>query len=249
MKINNKNKFLLSFIFLNLFSFSLSQADLLKTDSELSPQGKKDKALFNSCFNAAKRGDAEAMGVLGLLYERGRGTPKDYGEAVKWLQRGARKNDASAQNNLGFLYLKGKGVKQSGVEALNWFQKAADQGLASAQENLGLLYGGGKGIKKDYEKAFFWFRKAAEQNELEAQINLAIMYSLGEGGPKDFIESHKWFSLALGQNPVDEGKIAELRDNIEWLEKRMNGRDIDEAKKRAESWKPARTTPEKSKTD
>ncbi|HEY5038183.1 MAG TPA: tetratricopeptide repeat protein [bacterium] len=231
--------------FLPLFYFSLLVlAPLGRADDSISDglsvgQSKEEKDNFISCRNAAQRGDAQAMGLLGLMYEKGRGTTKDYGEALKWLQRGAKKGDAADQNNLGFLYLKGLGVKKDDAQALMWFQKAADQGLASAQENLGLMYGGGEGTHKDYEKAFGWFKKAAEQNDLEAQINLATLYSLGEGGPKDFVESHKWFSLALKHPSLSDNQLSDLRDDIEWLEKRMSGKSIAKAKKLAAVWEPS----------
>lgn len=215
----------------------LLPAGLFKDDNDLSPQAKIDKNNFESCRIAAQKGDAQAMGVLGLMYEKGLGTDQDYVQAVHWLEKGAKKGDAPSQNNLGFLYLKGRSVKQNNAKARQWFEKAAAQGLALAQENLGLIYGGGLGVKKDYEKAFSWFKQAAQQDDAEAQTNLAIMYSLGEGGPKDFIESYKWFSLALAHSPVGD-ELSDLRDNIEWLEKRMSGKDVAEAKNRVERWRP-----------
>jgi TPR repeat protein len=230
--------------YLSLFCFFLSasipvaRADELSGGKLFAAPSQEDQEDFYSCRREAQRGNAKSMGLLGLMYEKGRGTARDYGEALKWLQRGAQKGDAAAQNNLGFLYLKGAGTKKDAALALKWFAKAAEQGLASAQENLGLIYGGGEGIPKDYSKAFGWFKKAAEQNDLEAQINLAMLYSLGEGGPKDYVESHKWFSLALKHSSLEEGQLSDLRDDIEWLEKRMSGDQIDEAQKRAMEWKP-----------
>jgi TPR repeat protein len=197
-----------------------------------------DQEAFESCHRAAQKGDAQAMGLLGLMYEKGRGTPRDDQKAVEWLKKGALKGDAAAQNNLGFLYLKGRGLARNLVQAKKWFEKSAAQGLASAQENLGLIYSGTKGIPKDYEKAFGWFKKAAEQGDLEAQINLAVMYSLGEGGPRDYVKSYQWFVIALAQDHQEDAKVAELRDNIEWLEKRMTNGQVAEAKKLADHWRP-----------
>jgi uncharacterized protein len=204
-----------------------------------SPGKKSEKEKFEACHRDAQRGDAKAQALLGLMYEEGVGTPKDYAEALHWLQLGARKGDATAQNNLGVLYFKGLGVKEDDGEALQWFQRAAGQGLASAQGNLGLMYGRGQGTPKDYAKALEWFKKAAEQNDVESQINLATLYSLGEGSPKNYIESHKWFSLALKNESLQGDQVGELRDNIEWLEKRMTGKEIAEAKKRASEWNPS----------
>ena len=102
------------------------------------------------------------------------------------------------------------------------------------------MYGrGAGGVHKDYAQSLEWFKKAAEQNDADSQVNLAQMLSLGEGGPKDYIESHKWFSLALKHHSLEKSQVSELRNNIEWLEKHMTGKETDEAQKRAEDWKPS----------
>src|SRR5581483_4825264 len=201
-----------------------------------SSQDKKDELFFHDTFQKAQAGDSRAMGTLGLLYEKGLGCGQSDVEALKWFKQGARKGDSDSQNNLGFLYFKGLGIKENDSEALRWFQKAADQGLASAQENLGLIYARGTGVPKNHAKALAWFKKAAEQNDSEAQVNLAQMLSLGQGGPKDMVESYQWFSLALRHPNLEDEKIEELRNDIEWLEKRMKSGQIAEAKKRADQW-------------
>ena len=208
------------------------------TPSALSTD-KDYQELFQGYWRDAQRGDAKAMGVVGLMFEKGLGCPKDYEKAFHWLMRGAQKGDDEAQNNLGFLYYRGLWVPENGAEALRWFTKAADQGLASAQENLGLLYGEGHGVPKDDAKALVWFQKAAQQDYLEAQINLGQMLSIGEGAPKDMIEADKWFTLAL-KHSIDDGALLEnLRNDLEWLEKHMAQKDIDEAKNRADAWHPS----------
>jgi TPR repeat protein len=206
-----------------------------------------DKEFFRSNFHQAQRGEAKAMGILGLLYLKGLGCGQDNGEALQWLKRGAQKGDADAQNNLGYLYFMGLGVKEDGVEALKWFTKAASQGLSSAAGNMGLLYARGAGVPKDYAKALEWFKKAAEQNDADSQVNLAQMLSLGQGSPKDWVESYKWFSLALKHPSLEDAQVADLRNDIEWLEKRMTGEEIAEAKKRAWEWNPSQAKNPSSK--
>ena len=198
----------------------------------------EDVKYFKDCHRAAQKGDPKAQNTLGLLYEKGMGVSKDYAEALKWFQKAAKKGNAEGQNNLAFMYFKGLGVKQDNDQALQWFQKAADQGLASAQENLGLMYGQGQGVKKNPSQALEWFKKAAEQDDPDSQIDLGVLYSLGEGTAKDYVESHKWFTLALRHENLTDDQVQELRGDIEWLEKHMTGKQMDEAKKRAAEWKP-----------
>jgi TPR repeat protein len=74
---------------------------------------------------------------LGIAYANGRGVPKDYVEAVKWVRKAAEQNDVPAQSVLGICYFKGQGVKKDYTEAVKWFRKAAEQNDVRAQNNLG----------------------------------------------------------------------------------------------------------------
>jgi uncharacterized protein len=234
-----KTRFLLSLLAFLAPAAPLLAQDILKpTDSNA-----EDQEAFKTALRDSQRGDAQAMGTLGLMYEKGLGCATDLGKAFYWINRGARKGDAASENNLGYLYLKGLGVKEDDTEALIWFQKAADQGLASAQGNLGLVYGRGLGVRKDYDQALLWFKKAAEQGDSDSQVNLAQMLSLGEGAPKDYVESHKWFSIALQNHALTDAQVEDLRNDIGWLENRMTGAQIDEARKRASGWEGVKATP------
>ena len=227
------------FIFYYLGACPLVFAQEFDDPSQTSLEAKDYTKVFRQTKIDAERGDPKAAGNLGLLYQKGLGTPANNQLALQWLTRGAKKGDASAQNNLGFLYYKGIGVKQNYTQALKWFQKAADQDLASAQTNLGLMYGAGLGVAQDYVKALEYFRKAAEQDDIDAQVNLGMMYSLGEGTDPNDVEAYKWFYLALQHVISEDEKRAEIRDDIQWLEKHMKNEDIDLARKKASAWKPA----------
>jgi TPR repeat protein len=101
----------------------------------------------------------------------------------------------------------------------------------------------GTGVPKDLAQAREWFQKAADQGDLEAQVNLAQMFSLGQGGPKDLVASYQWFTLALKRHRLDKAKLEELRDDLEWLEKRMTGAQVAEAKKKAAVWEKDHALP------
>jgi TPR repeat protein len=49
----------------------------------------------------AEQGDASAQSNLGVLYEKGQGTARDYREALKWYRQAAQQGYADAQFNLG----------------------------------------------------------------------------------------------------------------------------------------------------
>ena len=61
------------------------------------------------------------------MYAQGHGTPRDYGEAVKWLRLAAEQGSAVAQFNLGLMYDKGRGVRQGYIEAHKWYALSASR--------------------------------------------------------------------------------------------------------------------------
>ncbi len=80
----------------------------------------------------AQSGNAFAQNQLGVMYNRGRGVPQDYIEAIHWWQAAAEQGHAIAQCNLGIMYSYGQGVKQDEVPAHMWFNLAAARGLKEA---------------------------------------------------------------------------------------------------------------------
>ena len=158
----------------------------------------------------AEQGNAAAQLKLGLMYDNGRGVPRDYQEALKWYRLAAEQGNAAAQFNLGAMYASGVGVPLDYQEAVRWYRLAAEQGYAGAQHNLGLKYEYGDGVPQDYQEAVRWYRLAAEQGNGSysqfAQYRLRVMYSklgdkyaYGEGVPEDDAEAAKWYRKAAEQ--------------------------------------------------
>ena len=88
---------------------------------------------------SADAGDAEAMLNLGVMYENGRGVPKDEAEAVRWYRKSADAGDTKAMLNLGRAYENGQGVPKDAAEAILWFHKAlSSSGLSPADHQLAL---------------------------------------------------------------------------------------------------------------
>ena len=86
---------------------------------------------------AAKRGHANAQGMLGDFYRQGKhGLTQSDKRASEYYTLAAEQGDAGAQINLGTMYVNGKGVTKSYLEARKWFSKAAAQGNEVAIQNL-----------------------------------------------------------------------------------------------------------------
>lgn len=89
-------------------------------------------AFFRDYSERSFRGDLDAMVALGMLYESGYGTTKDYGAAVSWYRKAADSGHAEAMYRLGRLHLGGFGVDQNEISARQLFELAAKNGDRSA---------------------------------------------------------------------------------------------------------------------
>ena len=76
----------------------------------------------------AEKGYDLAQLVLSMMYDSGKGVPKEDKEAVKWYRLAAEQWNAEAQSNLGGIYGNGAGVIQDYVRAHMWWNIAASSG-------------------------------------------------------------------------------------------------------------------------
>lgn len=90
--------------------FQIQLGDILSKDSYYLMRNKsneyKDKAAY-WYMQAAKAGNAEAQGKIGIAYKYGKGVKQDFNKAIFWLKNGAEKNDTLALFNLGSIYANG----------------------------------------------------------------------------------------------------------------------------------------------
>jgi TPR repeat protein len=121
----------------------------------------------------AQEGNRGAQYNLGMMYNEGRGVPRNSAEALKWFQRAADQGDREAQRDLAYLYKHGDGIPRNNVEAFKWYRLAAEQGDAVAQFNVGYMYGSGEGTRVNNVEAYRWFALAVE--------NLAFSDSFNRG--------------------------------------------------------------------
>lgn len=79
--------------------------------------------------------------MLGWMYYAGKGTSRNYTEALKWFRYAAEQGHATAQYNLGAMYFEGKGTPKDLKEGRKWLELAADQGEENAIKMLRELFG------------------------------------------------------------------------------------------------------------
>ena len=114
----------------------------------------------------AEKGDSIAQFHLAKMYREGKGVPKDYKAAVKWLNLSGEQGNASAQYHLGVAYSFGLGVVPDYQIALKWYRRSAEQGNVFAQHHLSLLYYLGNGVPENKVYAHMW-ANLASSNGLE----------------------------------------------------------------------------------
>lgn len=162
----------------------------------------------------AMDGDVSAQNMLGWLYSRGLGVPKNRDEATRWYGKALRQyriaaaqGDIDSQFRIGLAYEAGRGVAVDYAEALKWYGLAAGRGHVRAQTSLGSMHGYGQGVPRNYREQIKWYTMAARQGDIWAQSNLAHIYLLGAGKagidgdfvPQSYARAAKWFLMAAEQ--------------------------------------------------
>ena len=94
------------------------------------------QAAFRAASEAANRGDAPALHILGLIEWLGYGRPADAEKAFAFFLQSAEKGFPPACLQVADMYAKGEGVKADPEAAERWLKKAREK---SAGEDLQLL--------------------------------------------------------------------------------------------------------------
>jgi uncharacterized protein len=138
--------------------------------------------------------------ILGIMYVKGQGVPKDYAVGMRWLRLAADKGLADAQNEVGVLYQQGLGVERNEAEAVKWFRRAADQGgLVVAQNNLADSYILGLGVPENFAEAIKWYRIAADQSSAYAENVIGVAYEHGFHVAQNDAEAFRWYRRAANR--------------------------------------------------
>ena len=95
----------------------------------------------------AEKGDAAAQNSLGVMYEQGKGVPRNQKKAVFWYRKAADQGLDTAQYNLYRWHIGGEGKDYK--KAAAWCRKAAEQGHAGCLTSLGVIYNDGLGVPPD----------------------------------------------------------------------------------------------------
>ena len=89
------------------------------------PEGEAAKAYAEGNIAKARKiweelaanGDGQAMNNLGVLYDQGKGTDPDVGQAINWFAKSARAGNPSGMSNYGRMLEQGRGLPANPEEA------------------------------------------------------------------------------------------------------------------------------------
>ncbi|KAL9084849.1 MAG: hypothetical protein Q9159_005012 [Coniocarpon cinnabarinum] len=140
--------------------------------------------------HAASLGDGPAMFKLGMISLRGLlEQPRNYSEAVSWLQKAADKADENsphAVHELGILYEGSENagaVPRDDTRALQLFTKGAKLSYRASQYKLGHAWEyGALGCPIDARNSIIWYTRAAAQGEHNSELALSGWYLTGAEG-------------------------------------------------------------------
>ena len=157
-------------------------------------QGQEAQA-FERVEAAARRGDEDAVALLGWFYDTGRHVRQDYARAAEYYRRVVRDNP-SVQWRLGVMYDLGQGVPENPGEALRLFRQAAGNDDVNAHVSLGVMYANGRGVRPDYFQSMRYYRRAAELGSGAGFLCVGLLYQNGLGVAASANEAAAWFLAA-----------------------------------------------------
>jgi TPR repeat protein len=112
---------------------------------------------------------------LGVCYDNGLGTKKNYTKAVEWYSKSSEQKNPVAMNNLAACYQHGEGVDEDKTKGFELYEQSALLGFSAAMYNVGYCYKYGVGVTKDLNNANEWYTKAAAQGNTNAQTQLDLL--------------------------------------------------------------------------
>lgn len=115
-----------------------------------------------------QQGKAQTLNYMGIMYNKGYGTQKDYKKAMEYFQK-AIETDASyseAYENIGFLYEKGQGTERSLDKAREYYIKSAENEDIDSMYNLADFYFYTDEEYRNDSEAWKWAQKCDELGDI-----------------------------------------------------------------------------------
>lgn len=155
---------------------------------------------------------AELEWQIGDSYFSGsNGAVKDYGEAVRWLEKASSRKHPAAQYALACCYANGLGVEKSDEAAFSLFQKAEENGFAGARLNVAQYLEEGRGVTKNPFRAAVSYIRMILDGDTQTVSRLRALYDSGENLESDISESYRNAHL-IRKKETEKNMFSKLSD-------------------------------------
>lgn len=176
---------------------------------------------------------SNALKNLGDCYMFGKGTRKNYTQALSTYHKAAEEGSVDAMFMIGLCFQGGYGQRKSYQQAAEWYKKSLkDTNNPEALNCLGLIYEeGGYGIQKDEDKALYYYKQAAEQGHANAQCKYGLSLIMGYNGDEHKLEQGFDFlqkSAVQGNEEAIDflNSLDEVNDDVENISEERLGDQI-----------------------
>ena len=151
----------------------LKQGKKRKRETDMNYKKRREMTAFKMLVTIEKEAHYHwSQYSLGVCYDNGYGTKKNYTKAVEWYSKSSEQKNPVAMNNLAGCYQHGEGVDEDYTKTFEWYEKSANLGCSGAMTNVGISYEVGEGVTKDLNKAKEWYTKGAAQGNADSQKHL-----------------------------------------------------------------------------
>ena len=156
-------------------------------------QGRFLKAL-NIWLPQAEAGDPEVQVLVGEMYRRGLGVPKDIVRAYDWHKKSADQGNVNGMYHIAQYHLHGQGgVEKDPVHALKIYQNAADKLHWRAQYVVSHAYLTGDIYEKDLVKSLQW-------------LEISIASSKGKFGKRKIYYRRRSIAKQMTETEIELGE-------------------------------------------
>lgn len=172
--------------------------------------------VLKQCEGEGRAGGVAAQQILGLMFEKGLGTPVNLAMAADWYRKAADAGNVKAQYRYGLLLREGgEGIHRDREEAVAWFTKAAKGGEPEAMAALGRALMKGEGADRNKTEGLRWYEQAAAKDVAEAQYQMALLYKNGDAVSKSNVVALEWMEKAAKKgHPRAQAEVGKLREAV-----------------------------------
>ena len=177
----------------------------------------------DSLNRAGAQGSGGAFGLLGYIYEKGRGVAPDPARAFGYYRQAAQAGNGDGMHELARCYRYGIGTARNEPEAVRWFKEAAAHGTEEGNQPVpghtdpaqAVFDAGVQQYKAgNYAAALETFRKAADAGNPRAQLQVGSQYERGEGIAKNAAEAVRWYAKAAAAGDTTAQKnLGQMYEN------------------------------------